>query len=247
MFNKLTEAVLPPIIRIMVHGNKKLSPKAQQAQDAYLSAINVGERKTKKSVVVGLLGLVGSGKSTVSQELAPLIGATIVEGDAIRVQLRKVGEPYKYVRQIAENIALEILKRGGNVILDADQIDDKKRASTREKAKKAGARLFFIRTFTDPHVMLGRMLVAEYRRSPDDFFGGAKTKWEEGTAQQQGAVIKFGEAWRRTPHHYHWVDEGGGRWELKKLPFALLADINTTDPVKWKNEVRKVAQKLLAS
>lgn len=247
MFNKLTEVVLPPIIGVMVHSKEQLSLKAQQAQDAYLSMFEVTARKTKKPVVIGLLGLVGSGKSTVSRELAPLIGATIVEGDAIRIQLRKVGEPYKYVRQIGENVALEVLKRGGNVILDADQIDDKKRASIREKAKKAGAELHFIRTSADPHVMLGRILSAEYRRSPDDFFGGAKTKWEEGTDQQRGAVIKFGEAWRRTPHHYRWINEGGGRWELKKLPFDLLADIDTTDSTKWKDEVKKAAEKLLAS
>ena len=117
----------------------------------------------------------------------------------------------------------------------------------REKVRKAGARLVFIRTHADPHVMLGRMLQAEYRRSPDDFFGGAKSKWEGGTDQQRGVVIKFGEAWRRTPHHYRWSDEGGGKWMLKKLPFRLLADIDTTEEAHWKDEVKKIAQKLTAS
>ncbi len=247
MFKKLTELVLPRIIGVMVHSKEQLSSKAQQAQDAYLSSLNIRERKTRNPVVVSLLGLVGSGKSTVSRELAPLIGATIVEGDAIRIQLRKVGEPYKYVRQIAENVAWEVIKRGGNVILDADQIDDKKRASIREKVKKAGAELYFIRVSADPDVMFGRILAAEYRRSPDDFFGGARNRWEEGTDQQRGAVIKFKEAWRRTPQHYRWINEGGGRWELKKLSFVLLVDIDTTDSTKWKNEVKKAAQKLLAS
>lgn len=247
MFNKLTEVVLPPIIGVMVHRTEQLSPKAQQAQDAFLSTLNITERKTKKPIVVGMLGLVGSGKSTVSQELAPLIGATVVDGDAIRIQLRKVSERYKYVRQIAENVALEVLKRGGNVILDTDQIDDKKRASTHEKVRKAGAELYFVRTSADPHVMLGRMLAASYKKSVDDLFGGAKTNWKDGNEQQTGAVIKFGEAWRRTPNHYRWVNEGGGRWELKKLPFALLADIDTTDPAKLKDEVNKVAQKLISS
>lgn len=246
MFNKLTEVILPHIIGVMVHSKEQLSPKAQQAQDAYVSTLNVGERKTKKPVIVGLLGLVGSGKSTVARELEPHIGATIVESDAIRVQLRKVGEPYKYVRQIAENIALEVIKRGGNVVLDTDQIDEKKRASVREKVRKAGAQLVFIRTYADPDVMFGRMLSAEYRRHPDDFFGGAKTKWKEGTDQQRGAVIKFREAWRRTPHHYRWVNEGGGKWIPKKLPFALFADIDTTNPAQWKDAVKKVAQKIIA-
>src|SRR3989338_3681959 len=247
MFNKLTEAILPPIIGVMVHSKETLSPKAQKAQDAYLAKLEVSQRKTKKPLIVGFLGLVGYGKSTVAKELAPRIGATIIEGDAIRVHLRKEGEPYKYVRQMAENIALEVLKRSGNVILDADQIDGKKRASIREKVRKAGARLVLLRTYADPHTMFGRILAAEYRHSPDDFFGGAKTRWEEGTDQQRGAVIKFGEAWRRTPHHYRWVNEGGGRWELKKLPFTIYADIDTTDVTKWKSEVKKIGEKLIAS
>ena len=247
MLNRLTEIVLPPILGVMVHSKETLSAKAQKAQDAYLSKLDIGKRKTKKPVVVGSLGLVGSGKSSVAQELAKHIGGTIVEGDTIRIHLRKEGEPYKYVRQIAENIALEILERGGNVILDADQADDKKRASVREKVRKVGARLVFIRTYADPDVMFGRILSAEYRRHPDDFFGGATTKWKEGTGQQRGAVVKFREAWRRTPRHYRWSSEGGGKWVLRKLLFSLFADIDTTDPAHWKNEVKKVAEKLTRS
>lgn len=245
MFNKLTEAILPSLIGAIVHGRERLSPKAQQAQDAYLATLDIGARKTKKPVIVALLGLVGSGKSSISQELAPLIGATVVESDAIRIQLRKAGEQYKYARQIAENVALEVIKRGGNAILDTDHADIKKRASTRRKAQKAGADLHFVRTSADPHVMLGRMLTSEY--SVDDLFGGAKTKWNEGTDQQRGAVVKFGEAWRRTPHHYRWVNGGGGRWELKKLSFDLLADIDTTDFEKRKAQVKKAAFSLLKS
>ncbi len=169
----------------------------------------------------------------------------VIEGDAIRVQLRKVGEKYLYVRQIAENVSLEILKRGGNVIFDADFADEKKRASLKAKVAKAGAELFFIRTYTDPEVMLGRMLSASYEDSSEDFFGGAKSTWKEGKGQQKGAVIKFKEMWRRTPHHYRWSREGGGKWILKKPPAYLLADIDTTEPALWKEGVRKLAQKLI--
>lgn len=245
MFNKLTEIVLPPIIGVMVHRNEALSSKAQKTQDAYLANLNIGKRKTAQPLIVGLLGLVGSGKSSVAIELVQYIGGTVVESDAIRVLLRKEGEAYKYVRQIAENIALEVIQRGGNIILDADQIDDRKRASIREKAGKAGARLVFIRAYADPDVMFGRILSANYQNRPDDFFGGAKTSWQ-GTDQERGAVIKLREAWRRTPHHYRWINEGGGRWELKKLPFALFADIDTTDSTKWRKKIKEVAQKLIA-
>lgn len=251
MFAKLTEAVLPFIIRVMVHRNEVLSVKAMMAQEAFIDKLqfDIGfvKSKTKKPVVVAFFGLVGSGKSSVAQELARHIGGAVIEGDAIRVQLRKVSEKYLYVRQIAENVALEVLKRGGNVIFDADFADEKKRASLKAKIAKAGARLVFIRTYADPEAMLGRMLLASYRNSPDDFFGGAKTTWKEGTEQQRGAVIKFKEMWRRTPHHYRWSSAGGGKWVLKKPPVPLLADIDTTDSVLWREGVSKLARKLINS
>lgn len=251
MFRRLTEMVLPFIMRVMVHKSELLSAKAKNAQQAFIdrlrSKIGPVERKTKKQFVVAFLGLVGSGKSSVAQELARQIGGIVVEGDAIRVQLRKVGEKYLYVRQIAENVALEILKRGGSVIFNADFVDERKRASLKAKIVKAGVELVFIRTYADPDVMLGRMLSAPYRNSPDDFFGGAKTTMKEETEQQRGAVIKFREMWRRTPHHYRWFNHGGGKWVLKKPPVLLLADIDTTDPVLWKDGINKLAQKLINS
>ena len=254
MFEGLKEKVLPFIIRVMVHRKEELPAKALKAQQAFIDglqgSIGSARRKTKNPVVVALWGLVGSGKSSVAQELARQIGSVVVEGDAIRVQLRKVGEKYRvgkysYVRHIAENVTLEFLKRGANVIFDADFSDERKRASLRAKIAKAGAELVFIRTYTDPEVMLGRMLSAPYRNSPDDFFGGAKTTMKGGTEQQRGAVIKFKEMWRRTPHHYRWSKEDGGKWLLKKPPVPLLVDIDTTDPSLWKESVRKLAQKLI--
>jgi|SRR3989344_224487 len=69
------------------------------------------------------------------------IGATVVEGDAIRVELRRQNERYERTRAIAEHAALEIAKRGGNIILDSDFSDAKKRASLREKARSGGLAL----------------------------------------------------------------------------------------------------------
>lgn len=253
MFRRLTEAVLSFLIKIMVHRNEVLSAKARKAQEVFIDRlqINIGlasdRRRTNKPIVIAFFGLVGSGKSSVAQELAKYIGGTIINGDAIRVELRKVGEKYLYARQIAENVALEVLKRGRNVIYDADFVDVNKRAILRAKVVKAGAELMFVRTYAEPDVMLGRILAASYRNSPDDFFGGAKTVWNEGTEQQRGAVIKFREMWRRTPHHFRWFNHGGGKWILKKPPVPLLADIDTTDPDKWKEEVKRLIQKLIAS
>jgi len=226
----------------MVHKREKLTQKEQRAQDSFLAKIDIKKRKTEKPVIVAIIGLVGSGKSSVAQELAKHIGATVIEGDDIRIELRKQSERYEKSRAIAENVAIEVVKQGGNVVLDSDFVDEKKRASVREKARKAGVRLVFVRTYCDLDVMVGRVLTATYRNRVDDFFGGASSKWT-GSEQSKGAAVKVREMWRRTPHHYRWVNQGGGKWVLKKFPFAIFAEIDTTDL--WKRDVEKCAKLLM--
>jgi pantothenate kinase len=63
MFARLSEAVLPVIIGIMVHKRETLTAKEQRAQTAFLESLNIAPRKTKKPVVVAMVGLVGFGKS----------------------------------------------------------------------------------------------------------------------------------------------------------------------------------------
>jgi len=244
MLAHLIEAILPRIIGVMVHKHEKLTPKELAAQKSFLAKLNVQKRKTDKPVIVAVIGLVGSGKSSVAQKLARHIGATVIEGDDIRIELRKQGERYERARALAENAVIEVVKQGGNVVLDSDFVDKKKRASVREKARKAGVRLVFIRTHCDLDVMVGRVLTATYHNRIDDFFGGAKSKWQ-GSEQSKGAAVKVREMWRRTPHHYRWENKGGGKWVLKKFPFAIFAEIDTTDSASWKREVERCAKQLL--
>ena len=243
MLTKLIEAVLSRIIGVMVHKREKLTPKEQVAQKSYLAKLDVQKRKTEKPVIVAIIGLVGSGKSSVAQELAKYIGANVIEGDDIRIELRKQDERYERTRAIAENIALEVVQKGGNVILDSDFVDAKKRASLREKVRKTHVRLVFLCTYADFDVMVGRALTANYRDSVDDFFGGASSQWK-GSEQSKGAVVKVREMWRRTPHHYRWKNKSGGQWVIKNPPCAVIADIDTTNEKKWKKEVADCAKKL---
>jgi predicted kinase len=244
MFNGLIEAILPRIIGIMIHKKEKLTTKEFVAQESFLAKLKIQKRKTEKPVIVAIIGLVGSGKSSVARELAEHIGATIVNGDDVRIELRKQNERYDRARLLAENIALEIIQQGGDVILDSDFIDPKKRASLREKARKAKVQLVFICTYADFDVVTGRILTADYKNEIDDFFGGASSKWQ-GSDQSKGAAVKLREMWRRTPHHYHWQNKGGGKWTIKNPPCKVLADIDTTDEAEWKKEVDKLAKKLL--
>lgn len=241
MFARLSETVLPAIIGIM-HKVEKLTAKEQRAEKAYLESISVTSRKTKKPIIVAMVGLVGSGKSTIARELAKHISATVIEGDTIRVFLRKEGEKYEGMRQIAEDTMEEVVRRGGNAIIDSDHIDQKKRASLRQKVRKIGAELHFVRTHADWDIMVGYALAADYHDTQEDFFGGASSPYH-GDAKTKGAIIKIREMWRRTPYHYQWQNTGGGKWILKKLPFPILVTLDTSTNT-WKEEIQKIAKKL---
>ncbi|MFH1178584.1 MAG: ATP-binding protein [bacterium] len=232
------------MIGVMVHKHETLTDQEEAAKKAFMAKLEKQARKTKDKVIIAMIGLIGSGKSTVAKELAKHIGATVVEGDTIRVELRKQGARYERARAIAEEVALRLVEESNNAILDSDFIDAKKRASLREKARKAGVRVIFLCTYADIDVMIGRIITANYHGHVDDFFGGASTKWG-GSEQSRGAVVKLREMYRRLPQHYRWQNKGGGKWVIKKPPCAVLADIDTTSLEEWKREVKKVAKQLI--
>lgn len=238
MKGKIGDILLSLGIKIF-HKMEKLTEKELKAQKDYFVKLDIAIRKkTKKPVIVGLIGLIGSGKTTIAKELTILIGATVVSGDGIRVCLRKEKEKYDNARLIVENVAIEVINKGGNVIVDSDFIDQKKRVSLKEKAKKFGAKVVFIRTYADLDVMIGRTVDFDYKNNPEDFFGGASSIWQ---GENKGAVVKLREMYRRLPHHYRWLNKSYGKWVLKKLPFKIFAEIDTSRENKWKQEVKMVA------
>lgn len=245
MFGQLNEFVLSRIIGVMVHRREILTEGERAAREAFTAKLKIEKRKTGKPFIVAFIGLVGSGKSSVARELAKHIGATVVGGDDIRIELRKRSENYERARAVAEDAALEIVRRGGNAVLDSDFVDRKKRASLREKARKVDVPVVFICTYADYDIMIGRALTADYYNHCNDFFGGAGTAWQGGE-QTKGAVVKIREMLRRTPLHYKWKNELGGRWVIKNPPCVVIADIDTTDSSEWKREVKKCAEQLLS-
>jgi predicted kinase len=234
----LIEFILPYVIGIIVHKREVLTLGESVAQGVFRANLVICKKgRTRKPVIVALIGLVGSGKSSVARVLAELIGATIVEGDAIRVELRKQGERYEQTRAIAENVAIEIVEKGGNVVLDSDFIDVYKRASLREKARKAGVSLLFVSTYCDIDVISQRIR----QNHSDEFFKGASSA---STSPEKGKDVKFREMVRRLPLHYRWENKAGGEWRIKKPPCAVLADIDT-ERFFWKEEVENCTKKIL--
>ena len=199
----------------------------KQVTDDFIARLKITKRKTEKPIVVAMVGMIGSGKSSVANQLAKLIKATVIEGDAIRVALRKKKQDYGQVRSITERATIYVLKKRGNVVLDSDYVTLQKRESLEEKVKKVQGRVLYLRTVADRDVMIERLIKTKYNPNHDLF---------------KNATIAVREMWRRTPHHYHWESKAGGRFILRKLRIPFLVEIETDG--NWKREVQKIAQKI---
>jgi len=232
IFNQISEVFLGVVVRIY-HKMEKLTKAEEEAKEKYIASLYIPRQKNEKQVVVAMVGLIGSGKSSVAKVLANKLQAVTIEGDAIRIFLRKYGADYAKARKIAEDVTVHLVGQGCSVVLDSDFIDSKKRASIREVVKKTNARLLFVRTYCDYDVSAGRIIEAKYEQS--NFFGGAGSLYE---GKFKAAVVKLRELWRRTPLHYSWRNEGVGRFELRKLPFKITAEVDTTtDREVWSKDV----------
>ena len=220
---------------------QNLTKPEQCVRDTFISNLKIQKRKTTRPIVVGMIGLAGSGKSLVARELAPMMGATIIEHDRIRIGLRAAHLPYDHMAIIAADATQEVIWRGGNVIFDTDSIGREKREIIVKIAREAAASVFFIRVTCDLDIMLGRILT-KLDKKPDLFFQDASLS-RKGSVRQKAGVIKMREMIRRMQHHYCWNERNGGTWILKKLSPRPFAEIDTGSP-KWKHKVKRIAQQI---
>ena len=132
-----------------------------------------------------------------------------------------------------------MIKNGGSVIIDSNHADSNKRENIQEKVEQVGARLIFVRIYSDIDLAIGRII--NNNNKLGEFFEGASSKK---SGDYKPAVIKIKEMWRRTPVHYEWNTEKGGAWILKKLPIEFTADIDTST-IEWEKMVEDLSRTLL--
>lgn len=247
MLHRLTEFLPACIIVFMIKVSRKakLKPAEEKVQKEYIARLGLAEKKNgaRPGKIIGIIGLVGSGKSAIARILASELPGIIVEGDAVRVMLREAGASYDRTWKICENIAIAAAGSGAHVVLDADYFAAEKRASLNHASKDAGIYALYLRTFCDFDVMIGRMITASYPEN--SFFGGASTQWQ-GTADQRGAVVKIRELIMRLPSHYKMEKTkypARYQWMQRKFSFVHFV-VNTTDEKKWPEEVRKIAKQI---
>jgi len=211
-----------------------MSKSFNQIQEEFLKSARVSGRKTNNPVVVAIVGVIGSGKSTVTKALKKKLGWTTISKDKIRVALREKGRGFtpETTDQIHYAMLGKVLRAGGNAILDSDFADKKKRKKLERFAKNFRAGVVYIRLICDRDIMIERIVHSRYNPKTDMF---------------KNVVIALREHARRLPWHYRWTESNGGQFVLKKLPIKFLAEIDTTDPRKWQKKLGTVIEKLKRS
>jgi dephospho-CoA kinase len=91
----------------------------------YIGLINVQPKNTKRLFAIGLIGTIGVGKSTVSQEIAKRLGIFVASNDAIRRFLNGEGIPgvspdQALVQRIAEESSRYLFDKEVSHVIDAD-------------------------------------------------------------------------------------------------------------------------------
>ncbi len=195
------------------------------------------QMKKSKPIVIAMIGLVGSGKTTVAKELAKITRGVRVDGDDIRLALRKEGKDFSSVRRIAISTALGAIRLGRSVVLSSDFVSKANQAELRKLCRKAGVGLYLVQVLCDPDIIIGRIIDGD----PGDFFDHAKSVHK---GKDRGRVIRLREFWRRSPNHYNWSAKNGGQWKPKSPRLPNLFSVDTSDGKSWKAEVRKIAKTL---
>jgi len=131
-----------------------------RARGLWLLALSAVERPDRRPALVLVGGLPGSGKSTLSADLAKEAGFTVIRSDVVRKQLAGVEgsvtsgaafeqgiySPTWTERTYAECLrrAEELLLAGGRVIVDASFGDDRRRKIFLEAANRLGVAGMFL-------------------------------------------------------------------------------------------------------
>ena len=113
------------------------------------------------AMLIVMMGLPGSGKSTFARRLAPLLGAVILESDALRRRLFDIpthddAESARLFRAV-HAATQRLLDTGRSVILDATNLREAHRRPLEDIAAKAGARLRLLHFVAPEDVILDRL------------------------------------------------------------------------------------------
>lgn len=223
---------------------ERRSGAVRQAERSFVKALrDIAPRTTRKPVVVLMVGLIGSGKTQVARVLADELGAVLLEGSEIYQHFERMHAREGSVRRAAEEAALVILKQGGNVIIDRDNVGWLVHSSFRLRAKVHRlAEIYTIRTTADMKKMLLRVATGQSEHFATDTAARLTLRLHNGLDH----IAELSEFFCRAQLHYVIGRHNGMPVRLRKLPFPVFATIDTTTRG-WREEAKKAARRIKQS
>ncbi len=167
--------------------------KAKLAAQTYFHLARAYTRKRPELFIT--VGLVGSGKTTLANELAKKLGLVVLSSDVTRKQLAEIPQTERRYEEIDCGIyspeftektyymlfkeAEYILKDGGSVIIDASFIKVSRRKEAAELARRTGAEFYILECRLDEDTTRKRLLERYRLKTASD------GRWEIYTRQKQ--------------------------------------------------------------
>jgi len=126
-----------------------MEEKLQKVAEDFLKRIQekLPAEKADKPSIVGIVGMIGSGKTTFCRELVKhLKGAVLVSSNSARYLLKQEGMSWgDNVRESTFYVAKELIKEGYAVVFDGDHVDKQKRENTQRIVDELGIRFYLVR------------------------------------------------------------------------------------------------------
>ncbi len=151
----------------------------QQAIERAESQITVPAHRTIRPVLIVMVGLPGTGKSTLARAVAQVLPAAVVESDLIRKTLFQPpthsGPESEFVHRVAHAILERLLRRGIPAISDATNLLEFHRELLYHIARQCEAGLLVVQVVAPEPVIRQRLEQRQTARTPHDL---SEATWE---------------------------------------------------------------------
>jgi len=121
----------------------------------FLSRLSLPEQKPPRPFVLGIIGNLGSGKSTFARKVAAVVpGLAYIQGDSARYLLKEQGMPWgENVKVVIKSVAERLIAQGYAVATDAFTAE----AKGRERFSELGVPVLFVRINADYEICRARL------------------------------------------------------------------------------------------